>query len=208
MSELESPPPSTAAALAPSTSPGEEGAGSGFAFGGRLALDLTWTVRYRGVHPTELLTSPAALADWLHQAVLHRAPQCSDELLRAAKDLREAVYRSALAASGGARPATPDIDQINAWAARPAPYPQLGADGASVAYRADDDGPAGLAAVARDAVELLGAADGRLRVCEGPQCALLFHDASRPGLRRWCATARCGNRTNTKAYRDRLRQGR
>jgi predicted RNA-binding Zn ribbon-like protein len=179
---------------------------TGFAFGGRLSLDLTWTVRYRAVHPTELLTSPAALADWLHQAVLQRTPRCTDELLAGAKTLREAIQRAALAASTGARPAPADIDEINTWAARPAPYPQLGADGASISRPADDDGPAGLAAVARDAVELLGAPDGRLRVCEGPQCALLFHDASRPGLRRWCATARCGNRTNTRAYRDRRRQ--
>jgi predicted RNA-binding Zn ribbon-like protein len=179
---------------------------SGFAFGGRLSLDLTWTVRYRAVHPTELLTSPAALADWLHRAVLDHEPRCSDELLAAAKDLREAIHRSALAAVGGARPAAPDVDAINAWAARPGPYPQLGADGASITHLADhDDGSAGLAVVARDAVELLAAADGRLRACEGPRCALLFHDASRPGRRRWCATARCGNRTNTRAYRDRHR---
>lgn len=179
---------------------------TGFAFGGRLSLDLTWTVRYRDVHPTELLTSPAALAAWLDQAVLHRTPQCTDELLGAAKDLREAIQRAALAAAGGARPAPPDIDEINSWAARPAPYPQLGPDGTGVTHRADDDGPAGLAAIARDAVGLLGAPDGRLRVCAGPRCALLFHDTSRPGRRRWCATSRCGNRTNTRAYRDRRRQ--
>jgi hypothetical protein len=60
-----------------------------------------------------------------------------------------------------------------------------------------------LATVAVDAVELLGAGDGRLRLCEGPGCSLLFHDGSRPGRRRWCSTERCGNRFNTATYRRR-----
>ena len=32
---------------------------TGFRFGGRLSLDLTWTLRYRAVAPTDLLSSPA-----------------------------------------------------------------------------------------------------------------------------------------------------
>ena len=61
-----------------------------------------------------------------------------------------------------------------------------------------------LATAARDAVELLsGPLAGRVRECSAPDCALLFVDASRPGRRRWCATEACGNRTRTKAYRQR-----
>ncbi|MFG1946163.1 hypothetical protein [Nonomuraea sp. NPDC048826] len=40
---------------------------------------------------------------------------------------------------------------------------------------------AALAAVGRDAVELVAAWDGRVRVREAPLCSLLFYDASRPG---------------------------
>lgn len=36
----------------------------GFQFGGRLSLDLTWTVRYRSIAPMELLTGPDDLASW------------------------------------------------------------------------------------------------------------------------------------------------
>ena len=37
------------------------GAPEPFQFGGRLSLDLTWTLRYRAVDPTELLLTPADL---------------------------------------------------------------------------------------------------------------------------------------------------
>ena len=64
-----------------------------------------------------------------------------------------------------------------------------------------------LAAVALDAVELLSLDDGRLRLCEGPGCSLVFYDSSRPGTRRWCSTERCGNRVNTTTYRRRRAGG-
>jgi predicted RNA-binding Zn ribbon-like protein len=66
---------------------------------------------------------------------------------------------------------------------------------------------AALATIARDAIDLLtGALAGRIRECAAPDCALLFVDSSRPGRRRWCAGEACGNRTRTKAYRQRRKQ--
>lgn len=46
---------------------------------------------------------------------------------------------------------------------------------------------------------------GRLRICEGADCANVFVDASRPGLRRYCDTRSCGNRAHVTAYRERKR---
>jgi predicted RNA-binding Zn ribbon-like protein len=61
-----------------------------------------------------------------------------------------------------------------------------------------------LATVARDAVDLVTTGDPtRLRECAADDCALLFHDASRPGARRWCSMAGCGNRPKTAQYRRR-----
>ncbi|MFV0260640.1 MAG: CGNR zinc finger domain-containing protein [Acidimicrobiales bacterium] len=180
-----------------------------FSFGGRLSLDLTWTVRYRAVWPTELLVNPDDLRRWL-EAVGLPAPEAPTEAdLRRTRELREAIYHGAAALVGGDLVGAETAAVINRWAAEPTPYPILGPDGtAQVDAPAGTETSASLSVIARDAIDLLaGAGDGRLRRCEGPHCSLLFHDDSRPGTRRWCTTARCGNKVNTKAYRDRRRRG-
>lgn len=175
-----------------------------FRLGGRLSLDLTWTLRYRRVAPTELLVRPADLRRWVTTAVAPTHEPVDPELLAAAIDLREAVFRAAGATIDGSPVRRADRTLINAWAERPAPYRRLHASGRpEVHLRPGAEVASALAAVAIDAVDLLAADDGRLRRCEGPECALLFHDASRPGRRRWCSAARCGNRVNTRAYRRR-----
>lgn len=45
------------------------------------------------------------------------------------------------------------------------------------------------------------AGQGRVRVCGGPGCGLLFVDASRAGTRRWCDDAGCGNRVRVRRSR-------
>ena len=45
----------------------------------------------------------------------------------------------------------------------------------------------------------------RMRRCENPKCKAVFYDDSRPGLRRWCAPNRCGDRIRTRTYRERHR---
>jgi predicted RNA-binding Zn ribbon-like protein len=177
---------------------------SGFQFGGRLSLDLTWTLRYRSVDPTELLATPADLDDWITTAVAPVRHLAAHGDLASAIELREAIY-----AGAASRIAGEDIDRgirglINDWAARPAPFRSLGghADAPSQ-LRPGAEVESALAAVALDAVDLLASGDGRLRRCEGRGCSLLFHDASRPGTRRWCSTERCGNRVNTTTYRRR-----
>jgi predicted RNA-binding Zn ribbon-like protein len=177
-----------------------------YAFGGRIALDFTWTLRYRAIAPTELLATSAALAQWMHRAFMTELPTCDEPLLEQAKVLREAIYRAALATSSGDMPARLDVRTLNAWAAEPSTYPQLDDSGALVT--SSDPrfaGRFGVAAIARDAVQVLAVRDGRIRQCQGPWCSLLFYDSSRPGSRRWCSTDRCGNKVNTKAYRDRQR---
>ncbi len=43
----------------------------------------------------------------------------------------------------------------------------------------------------------------RLKACYRDVCLWVFYDRSRNGSSKWCATSVCGNRTNTKAYRNR-----
>jgi len=177
---------------------------SGFQFGGRLSLDLTWTLRYRSVEPTDLLATPADLDDWITTAVASVRHLSDHGDLASAIELREAIH-----AGAASRIAGEDIGRgirglINDWAARPAPFRSLdGHAGAPSQLRPGAAVESALAAVALDAVDLLASDDGRLRRCEGPGCSLLFHDSSRPGTRRWCSTERCGNRVNTTTYRRR-----
>lgn len=181
---------------------------SQFPFGGRLSLDLTWTVRYRAVVPTELLVDPDDLRRWLVAAGLPAPARPTTDDLDHTRALREAIYRAASAVVDERTVAGADRAVINRRAAAPPPVPVLEPDtGRRLELPPGGGVDACLSVVARDAIDLLaGPPDGRLRRCEGPQCSLLFRDDSRPGTRRWCDTARCGNRTNTRAYRLR-RQG-
>jgi len=175
-----------------------------FILDGRLALDLTWTLRYRAVAPTELLVGPPDLARWVTAAVAPVTETVSDGLLAEAVRLREAIHDAARAVVDGRRVRPVDRAVINDHAARPAPSVELSPSGAAtVRLRPGAEVQSALAAVALDAVDLLSADDGRLRACEGPACALLFHDSSRPGRRRWCSAQRCGNRVNLAAHRRR-----
>ncbi|MFD6416515.1 CGNR zinc finger domain-containing protein [Streptomyces sp. NPDC060194] len=62
-----------------------------------------------------------------------------------------------------------------------------------------------LAAVARDAVDLLTDPDARagLRQCEGGHCRRIYLDTSRGRRRRWCSSERCGNRERVARHRRR-----
>jgi predicted RNA-binding Zn ribbon-like protein len=62
-----------------------------------------------------------------------------------------------------------------------------------------------LATIAQDAVTLFGEPTQRSRIrrCENGGCRVVFYDDSRPGLRRWCASNRCGDRMRARLYRAR-----
>ncbi|MGW7366572.1 CGNR zinc finger domain-containing protein [Streptomyces sp. NPDC054841] len=101
------------------------------------------------------------------------------------------------------------LDRLNALAADSAP-PALRAvrDDDGVLVRAPLARPecaAMLAAVARDAVELLTdpVARARLRRCEGDNCRRVYLDTSRGRRRRWCSSEVCGNRERVARHRRR-----
>jgi predicted RNA-binding Zn ribbon-like protein len=47
----------------------------------------------------------------------------------------------------------------------------------------------------------------RLKMCQSPECGWIFFDRSKPANRRWCSSAKCGNREKTRSYRRRQRDG-
>ena len=174
-----------------------------FAYGSRLGIDLTWTIRFRSVQPVELLVTGHDLRDWAGDAGLPAAGLPSDSELVDARVLREAIYRAARSVIDGHAITTVDRKVINHAATTAVPVPRLTASGTSELVAPADTFTPILAMVARDAIDVLSRGDGRLRLCADERCSLVFYDESRPGQRRWCATARCGNRANTKAYRAR-----
>lgn len=174
--------------------------------GGRTCLDFAATVGERWRRSFERLRTPDDLARWLVQApLLETAPQVSELELEQARALREAIHRTAKLAGNG-WPATDDVELINRIAAAPPLQPELSSDARQVTWASERPVRAALSTVARDAIDLLsGPLSVRVRECAAPDCALLFLDTSRPGRRRWCAMAACGNRAKTQSYRDRRR---
>jgi predicted RNA-binding Zn ribbon-like protein len=178
----------------------------GFRFrGGSLALDFTATLAARKREQTrELLETPRDLARWFAAAGLavHEV-NVTEHDLAAARALREALYRLALARVGGAPLPAADRRLLNRHAALATPAPRLDAAGM---HWSRAETPALLAAIARAGVELLGGplAD-RVRQCSGRWCAILFVDMSRSGHRKWCSMSGCGNKAKVATFRERNR---
>lgn len=116
--------------------------------------------------------------------------------------LRAAIARLAAAKADGANAAPDDIDTLNLFAATPDVPPVLAGGRRQAGAGRIRVGQA-LSTLARDAVAVIGADDGRMRRCDARDCRIVFHDESRTGTRRWCSMQRCGNRAKVKAFRER-----
>ena len=171
---------------------------------GRLCLDFVATVGERWRRSFERLPGPDDLARWIVESGVLASPlEVSGRQLASGRALREAINRFA---RPGIEPGPGDRDELNRWAARAPLAPRLTEENERL-WVADRPVEAVFATIARDAVDLLsGPLAGRIRECGAPDCALLFVDTSRPGARRWCSTAACGNRVRTKAYRQRQKE--
>lgn len=171
---------------------------------GRPSLDLVATIGERWRRGFERLLDPGDLARWSVAAgLVPTPPRTTRHDLVAARRLRAAIARLAFAWADGVPFDADDLAVVNDRAAAPDLAPALTMDGRRVP--ADGGTVRGaLATVARDAIDLLATGDpDRLRECAADDCSLLFHDASRPGARRWCSMAACGNRHKTATYRRR-----
>ena len=178
-----------------------------FGFIGRLCLDFAqtgdmgWGSRY------ERLTSPAELQRWLSLSPLRVSNvRIKSEDLDNAKRLRRAIWRVAVAVVERTIPATADIRVLNRMACQPGLVRKLGPAARSMRWHRPTIGAA-LATIAQDAVVLFGdpAQRKRIRRCDNHRCRVIFYDDSRPGLRRWCAPNRCGDRIRAQAYLERHR---
>ncbi|MEU6840413.1 ABATE domain-containing protein [Streptomyces sp. NPDC046716] len=169
---------------------------------GTLPLDFVGTLRARRNDlPMEKLATPELLDDWfMESGMLDLAPGASEVDLTLAVDLRESIY-SLVAARLHDEPLPQDaVAELNLQASGMPVTLRLGPDGAT---RTGSVGQ-GLAALAREAVEILGGDDGALlRECARPECTQVYLDRSRGHRREWCAMRTCGNRVKAAAYRAR-----
>jgi predicted RNA-binding Zn ribbon-like protein len=174
---------------------------------GSLSLNFAATVRHRGSAPRELLSTPQTLSRWLREAGLSRTPAVPKEAeYRLALALRESFHASIRALVLKQKVKAGDIQRINEVAAFPTAAPQLKKGSLSVEWKTPKPIVSELAAVARDAVAVMAAADrGRLKICAHRDCRMLFVDASPRRSRRWCSMSICGNREKVAAHRQRQR---
>ncbi|GAA2229565.1 CGNR zinc finger domain-containing protein [Streptomyces amakusaensis] len=165
---------------------GESAGGEPLAGAGRLARWLLGTGLLPAGTPVGAVAGP-----WVERFVQLRS--WTDQLVRAELDGRSA--ESAL-------------ERINAVAAGPPPAIRAVRDTDGALVRTLGTPPecgALLAAVARDAVELLTdpAARSGLRQCAGEGCRRVYLDTSRGHRRRWCSSEVCGNRERVARHRRR-----
>src|SRR5208283_2168944 len=176
---------------------------------GRLCLDLTLTGDMGYGTRYERLISSAELQRWLSISQLRLANiQVGPEDVEDAKTLRGAIWRVVGAVLERVAPAPPDVRLINRVGREPALVRELNPRAEAMRWYRPTTAAA-LATIAQDAVVLLGEPTQRARIrrCENPRCRIVFYDDSRPGLRRWCAPNRCGDRIRAKLYRERHRIG-
>jgi predicted RNA-binding Zn ribbon-like protein len=139
---------------------------------------------------------------FVHIGALSFEPAVRPEDLAEADRLQAAIRRAFAAAIAGATPLRRDLETINSYASDEPPVLVLRPD-LSVARSATDPVRAGLAAVARNAIETIARHARDLRTCEGEGCGRFFLDRSRAKGRRWCSMQRCGNRVKVAAFRRR-----
>lgn len=174
---------------------------------GRVCLDLVATFA-----PHEAIRDGDELRLWLAGAGLvpDRTPlaRVGPDWVAAFRALRADVEALVRAELHGTEPGEPALARVNALAAGPPPGLCAVRDQEGRLVRELCGGVecgALLAAVARDAVELLTDPGERalLRACEGDGCTRVYLDTSRGHRRRWCSSELCGNRERVARHRRR-----
>jgi predicted RNA-binding Zn ribbon-like protein len=194
--------------------------------GGRLCLDFANTLRWRRrAAPEERLGAYVDFVAWARQAGLvsagearamaARAQQRPAEaagVLRRARRLREAIYRTVSALAARRLPRGADLAVINAAVARGFGRARIVRHGAGLAWQWCGDRQALdrlLGPLAGSTAEVLTSTDLALvRECAAPDCGWLFVDTSRNRSRRWCDMAVCGNRQKARQHYARRRSTR
>jgi predicted RNA-binding Zn ribbon-like protein len=132
----------------------------------------------------------------------------SSPILRRAIVLRRVLYRIFTAVVEKRTPVQRDMEIFNRELAVTRSQECLGYAGGGFCLWFPESPEQLLWAVVRSAAELLTSENlARLRQCPGEECAWLFLDTSRNGMRQWCRMRACGNRAKARKFRERSRAG-
>jgi predicted RNA-binding Zn ribbon-like protein len=193
-------------------------AGSLALIGGELAFDFANTSSGRGwpSHADHLraaedvvvwarrakILGPAD-SEWLRGELAVNAG-LARQMLRRARDLREALYAiGAELAAGRAAPAI-EVDRLAKEHAACVASARLAPDGGRYVWSwTPREAPidALLGPIALSALATLSQGDlTRVKQCEGEKCGWLFFDTTKNKSRRWCEMEVCGNRAKQKRH--------
>lgn len=186
--------------------------------GGDAALDFINTVAGRDrSSPRDRIDSYERLLEWAAHANLlpgkrlrglarsaQRDASAAARALARAKALREALFAIVSALAAGRTPPTDALALLRVhWLAAATAQEFRFADGRLTLDIEDEDDDLDLIAAIvawRLVGEVLSAPEGRLRICQGPDCAWTFIDRSKAGRRRWCDMAVCGNAAKSRRH--------
>lgn len=180
---------------------------AGFNVGGEplVALDLVDTLITVTDPWTDLMADRNRTEDWWRLEA-SRLPEGPAPDPAATRRLRAALRDLLDAHLAGRDPLSTSVEDVNAAAAAVPTSPRLTGSGVETRWHTEHGGNAALAAIAREAIELLGDADrlGRLRRCANPACSMVF--LAERKSRQWCASNVCGNRVRVARHHERRKE--
>jgi predicted RNA-binding Zn ribbon-like protein len=170
------------------------------------SLDLRHFVEQGEPHPMgDELTTPSRLRMWMQRrGLLADGESVGVAEHQRAIRLREAL-RGFLAEPPETRAKRSDLAEALSDAAVAFPLVAQVSSSAEVSLQPAPEA-SGLGRVLADLYRLEeGGRLDRLKMCASDECHWVFYDRSKPGNRRWCSSALCGNREKTRSYRMRRR---
>jgi predicted RNA-binding Zn ribbon-like protein len=157
----------------------------------------------------ERLASPADLRQWFVDSALLEAsaPEATDDELRRALDIREAIRALAAGHNGLPVDSAAAVTLLNALGERARLAPELDAhEGLRIVPRADGlDGALGRLLADIHASIAEGSWE-RLKACERDRCRWVFYDRSKNRSGCWCDPADCGTRERSRRAYQRRRK--
>jgi predicted RNA-binding Zn ribbon-like protein len=177
--------------------------------GEAVVLDFVDTLMTATDPETDLLAPPDQAAAWW-RIELARLPESPMPDPAAARRLRTAVRDLLDAHLEHREPRPTSVEDVNAAAAAVPTSVRLARDAhghlsAETRWHGEFGGNVALAAIAREAIDLLATPDrlGRLRRCANPTCSMVF--LAETARRQWCTSNVCGNRMRVARHYQRTR---
>ena len=172
-------------------------------------LDVRHYVEHGAAHVgSDDIDTPARLEAWLRaRGLLEGTTHVGEEGHRNVLALRAAL-RSFFALASVGRCANTTIGEQLTHAAAHFPLAlRLSPERGPTLEPAGESAVSGLSQVLAE-VQGLANSDrlDRVKMCASDECGWIFFDRSKPANRRWCSSARCGNREKTRTYRGRRKR--